>query len=349
MRILLVDTTLYAPASPLFLDAVRESGCEFRFVDEAPFLRPLEQSLIHKVGYRLLLRRPLTSWAFNRTLLDEARRFRPHLVLAVKGTYIMPAVLRAIKQETHAFLVNYATDDPFNRANAIPDLRRSISCYDLYACTKRAIMPDIRRAGCPHVAYVRFAYQPAVHFPERPATDAEAEHVRSDVVLIGGADRDRLPYVEALAGIPDLSLALYGGYWTHYAHLRRFARGFAVGREYRLALGGTKIALCLVRRANRDGHAMRSFEIPACGAFMLAERTDEHLDLFREGEHAAFFGSAEELVEKVRYYLAHAHEREVIASAGHRHVMAGGHTYRDRLNEIIGIARTLDPSLPPAT
>jgi hypothetical protein len=334
-RILLVDSTLYAPASPFFVDAAEDLGYEPLFVDEAPFLRPLETSLIQKAGYRLLAKRPLTYWALNRTVLREADQFRPHRMLAVKGTYIMPAVLRWIKGETGALLVNYATDDPFNPANATPDLLASIPFYDLYACTKRAIMTDVARAGCPRVAYIPFAYKPAVHFPEQPSDEAEAKRFRSDVVLIGGADPDRLPYVEALARIPDLSLALYGGYWTRYASQRRFARGFAIGRDYRLALSGAKIGLCLLRRANRDGHAMRSFEIPACGAFMLAERTEEHLDLFKEDEEAVFFSSPEEMVDKVRYYLSHDEARERIGWAGHVRIMSGGHTYQDRLREII--------------
>jgi spore maturation protein CgeB len=341
MKTLLVDTTLYAPVSPLLADALDELGYEHRFVDEAPFTRPLDRSVIQKIGYRLLRRRPLTSWQFNRTLLNEALRFQPRLMLAVKGAYIRPAILRRIKQQTGAVLVNYATDDPFNRANATPDLTAGIPFYDLYACTKRAIMEDVRRAGCPNVAFVRFAYKPSVHFPESPATAAEAERFRSDVVLVGGADADRLPYVEALAGEPALTLALYGGYWNRYSGLRGYARGFAVGRDYRLALGASKIALCLVRRANRDGHAMRSLEIPACGAFMLAERTEEHLELYREGQDAAFFETKAELVEKVRYYLSHEEERRRIAHNGFLRVTGGRHTYRDRMRDIAELAAGL--------
>jgi spore maturation protein CgeB len=130
-------------------------------------------------------------------------------------------------------------------------------------------------------------------------------------------------------------MRLYGGYWERYGELRRFWHGFVLGRDYRLALGCAKIAPCLVRRANRDGHVMRTFEITACGSFMLAERTEEHLELFEEGKEMACFGSPEELVDKVRYYLSHDKERQRIAEAGHRKATEARHTYQDRLERIL--------------
>lgn len=337
-RMLLVDTTLYAPVSPFFVDAAGELGYEPLFFDEAPYLRPLNTSLLHKVGYRLLHRRPPTRWRYNRDLLAAARRFRPDVVVAVKGAYIMPATLRRIKEETGAALINFATDDPFNRANRTPDLAAGIPLYDVYACTKTTIMDDVRRAGGRTVIHTMVGYNPSAHFPEAAATPDEARRFASDVALIGGADRDRLRDLEPLLAMGDVSLALYGGYWTRDPRFRPYARGFAMGRDYRLALGGARIALCLVRRANRDQHSMRSFEIPACGAFMLAERTDEHLAVFREGQDAAFFSTPEELREKIRYYLAHEDERRRIARAGYMRVTTGGHTYRDRLHEMLRAA-----------
>jgi spore maturation protein CgeB len=343
MRILLVDTSLYHPLSPFFLAGLEELSTqpkyEWEFVDEGKFLRPLERSLVHKAAYRFLGRRPVTYWSLNRTLLAVANRFRPNVVLVVKGAYVSPATLRCIKQETDAFLVNYATDDPFNSSVNTRDLVNGIPLYDLYACTKRAIMDDVRKAGCKHVIYVPFGYKPSVHFPEKPRTPEEKNHFASDVVFVGTFDPERIPYFEALIrSLPDISLHLYGGDWGRHPVLRRYHRGFATGREYRLALGGTKIALHFVRHANRDGHSLRTFEIPACGAFMLAERTEDHLVFFQEDKEVVLFSTPLEMIEKISYYLKYKEERTNIMLEGHKKVVSCAHTYTDRLRHILSVA-----------
>jgi spore maturation protein CgeB len=144
-----------------------------------------------------------------------------------------------------------------------------------------------------------------------------------------------------MRAMPGLKLRLYGQYWERARAIRAYARGFAVARDYRLAVGGAKIAVNLVRRANRDDHVMRTFEIPACGGFMLTERTATHEELFHEDREAAFFGSPDEFVAKVRSYLPREDDRLRIAAAGHRKITLGHHTYGDRLAEIIEAAQTV--------
>lgn len=336
----MVDSSHLFPSNPLFHEALqeigRERGYEHAFLDEGPYMRLLIQSYFHKAAYRILGRRPLTYWAFNRALMAQTLRFKPDLILIVKGAYVSPRALQKIKEKSNAVLINYATDDPFNPKMNTPALVRSIPLYDLYVSTKRAIMQDIQRAGCPNVAYVPFAYKPSVHFPEKPQTDDERHRFASDIVFIGGCDADRAPlfrtFIEAL---PEVRLALYGGRWKWHRGFGAHYRGVVTGRDFRMALGGAKIALNIVRRSNRDGHVMRSFEVPACGAFMLAERTDEHLELFEENKDAAYFSSPEELVEKSSYYLRHDSERERIAANGHKTVTNGKHTYKERLARIL--------------
>lgn len=67
---------------------------------------------------------------------------------------------------------------------------------------------------------------------------------------------------------------------------------------------------------------------------MLHERTEEFLGLFTEGKEMACFGSAEELAERIDYYLAHPEERAAIAAAG-RERCVPAYSYDNRMAEII--------------
>lgn len=197
MRILLVDTTQYYPSSPLFLEALEElcqkNNHEFYFFDQAPYYKPLEKSLIHKAAYRLMRCRPLTYRKFNTDLIEATCQFRPDILLIIKVALVSPKTLQEIKAKIGSHLVNYATDDPFNPRNTTPDLTNGIPYYELYVCTRRAIMDDVKKAGCQNVIFVPFGYKPTVHFPESPKTDEEKAKFASDVVFIGGCDEDRIP------------------------------------------------------------------------------------------------------------------------------------------------------------
>src|SRR5262249_45312832 len=157
-----------------------------------------------------------------------------------------------------------------NARSSSPDVLESVGLFRLYLSARHAMMRDVERMGAAQASYIMFGYKPGDHFREAPATPEERERFDCDVAFIGGCGGDRGPHLEHLVkSFPNLKIHFYGAYFDRYPLLKPYWRGFANGRDYRLALGGAKIALNLVRRANRDDHVMRSFEIPACGAFML--------------------------------------------------------------------------------
>jgi spore maturation protein CgeB len=162
--------------------------------------------------------------------------------------------------------------------------------------------------------------------------------MESDVVFAGGGDADRVPYIAALSRA-GFRIALYGGYWERFPETRNLTRGLTSLAVVREAVAAARVAICLVRRANRDGVCMRTFEVPAMGGCMLAEKTDEHVALFGpEGETVLYFDSVPEMTDKVSWLLEHDAERERLREAAHRLILEGRHTYRDRLETILRLA-----------
>ena len=141
--------------------------------------------------------------------------------------------------------------------------------------------------------------------------------------------------------LPDVRLALWGGFWRRHRRLGRYCRGIARGREYRLAISGAAVVVNLVRRANRDGHVMRTFEVPACGGCVLTERTAEHEDLFTQDVETRFFGTPEELVRQVDRLLPCASSRRRLAERARDWAVSGRHTYADRLSDLVDRVETL--------
>jgi len=90
-----------------------------------------------------------------------------------------------------------------------------------------------------------------------------------------------------------------------------------------------------LRKICPDQHTTRTFEIPACGSLLLADRTQEHQDFFEEGKEAEFFDSPEELADKVRFYCTNEPARMAIAKAGYTRCVRGKYAYVDRLRSAL--------------
>ncbi len=200
---------------------------------------------------------------------------------------------------------------------------------------RRANLADLTHAGVPHVEYLPFGYSPSAHYYEPPVTEAEWQRFDAEVLLAGGADADRIATVTPLIHA-GLRVALYGGYWTHDPATRGAARGWLDVASLRKATAAARVCLGLVRRANRDGHAMRSFEIPAMKGCLLAERTIDHEELFgADGDAVLFFDDEASLIDRARWLVGHPQDRDRLAARAHDLVTTGGHTYRDRLTRML--------------
>lgn len=335
MRLLLVETTQYRPASPLFLDAaenmVRDGALQLCFVDEML----AEETRLPLLGraWRRVTGRSIWRSFFNREILRKAAELRPDVALIVKGAGVLPSVLREIKQRWGTKLINFSTDSPFNLATTSSSILRSLPEYDLHATPRTSTIDKLRRSGAKNVIYLPFGYHPTVHFPV-------ASQYRADLTFIGAADHQRVSFLrEVVSRLPDLTCHLYGLGWQEDERLSKLYRGFAIGPMFRQVVCGSTINLNLVREPNGDGHTMRTFELPACRGFVLASRTAEHRALIPQ-LNEALFSSAAECVELVRLYLSTPIVREQAKERAHKCVIEGRNTYADRLQTLLTEATT---------
>ncbi len=84
------------------------------------------------------------------------------------------------------------------------------------------------------------------------------------------------------------------------------------------------------RRAQIKG---RNFEIPGCGGFLITGDADNLREYYEDGKEVVIVENESDLIEKMRYYLAHEDERRAIANAGYERTIKD-HTYERRFMEI---------------
>ena len=173
--------------------------------------------------------------------------------------------------------------------------------------------------------------QPSILDPPSSISDS----LPADLLFTGGADADRIPYFDALAKA-GFDVHLYGDYWDRYAPTRPLFRGYADPHQMPELVAHARICLGLVRRANRDGHSMRTFEVPAMKGCFLVEETEDHREFFGpDGECVLFFRNIPEMIQKARWLLDHPNDRQRLAETCHQRIVGGKNTYADRLRMIL--------------
>ncbi len=318
-----------------FYKGAESLRCSVTFLDAGEAF--LASPMIAKLNWRVRGHWPTHLVEFSQRVLQACRELRPRWLLS---TGIAPITKGAL-EATGALAIkrlNFLTDDPWNPSHKAPWFMRALPSYDHVFSPRRSNLEDLRKFGCSSVSHLAFAYSPEIHFADPPANTEEKRRFSSDVVFAGGADPDRRPYFAALASA-GFRIALYGGYWERYPETKDCGLGHADPPTLRKAIGGSKVALCLVRRANRDGHSMRTFELAATGACILAEDTEEHREILgQDGEAAVYFRTISEMVERSRWLLDHPDERQRLSAAAQSRIVSGQNTYRDRLAAMLGLA-----------
>lgn len=310
------------------LRALQRLGHSVEGLDAARF-RP-DNRLLASIHNRLKPRFQLAS--FNRAVLERiAASPALDMVWIDKGVWVFPETVREIKQEHHVLAVHFTPDAQF-MFNQSRHFVSAVPHYDHLITTKSFELQLYVDAGAPNVIFTQQSFCPDRYSKPTSVSDSVP------IGFIGHYEKHYDRVVRELAAKTEVGV--WGDSWLRGRFARRIRRhyvrgGSVFGADYVNYLASFQIGLGLLSKYFPEQHTTRSFEIPAAGTFLLAERSDEHLEFFSEGEEAEFFDSTDELLDKAAYYLENEASRRSIAAKGRERCLTGGYDTDTVLNKVI--------------
>ncbi len=88
--------------------------------------------------------------------------------------------------------------------------------------------------------------------------------------------------------------------------------------DYARGYKRAKISISFAKAHGMDVVNARVFEALSCGTLLMNQKSDELAKLFTPGVDYIEWTTPDDLLEKVRYYLAHEEERLLIAHNGQK-------------------------------
>ncbi len=277
-------------------------------------------------------------YKMNSDLVAYVKKISPELVFIYQGLFFTAATLKTIKFNG-AKVFGYCNDDPFSDKAPKYFWRKYLSScreYDLVFSYRLKNIDDYKRVYGIDSEILRSYYIEDRNYK----LEKSAEKYECDVAFIGHYEDDGRDEFLIKVARSGHSFKVYGAEWhrsKYYGEFKKIMGGDVqqLRGDYNIALNSCKIALVFLSKINHDTYTRRCFEIPAAGAFMLSEYTDDLATLFEPDKEAVYFNNADELINKVDYYLAHDDERIAIAQNGYERVRRDGHEIKDRARQII--------------
>ena len=343
MRILYVGPLWGGGTCLQRMQAMQDLGHEILSVDTEPAnVRDEQKRFFYRVKRKLLGPSDLAN--ANEKIILLTTKNDVDVLWLDKALTIAPETLQIVREiNPQLTIVGYSPDDMAGKHNQSRLFLKGLPLYHAFFTTKSYGVKELEALGVPRAIFIGNAYDPQTHRPVQ-VSEKEIKKFGGPVGFIGDYEIERAQSIYYLAQ-HGISVRIWGPNWDRkcrFSHSNMKIEGKPIwGDDYAKAICSFDIDLHFLRKINRDLQTQRSIEIPACGGFMLAERTNEHLELFEEGKEAEFFSSNEELLGKVQYYLNHEDERKNIARNGRERCLRSGYSNHDRIKEMLATVEDL--------
>src|SRR5262245_37717999 len=185
MRLLIIGFTQPGHMGNYLVSAARQLGLDYQIIDANGAMAV--SRIARSIYWHVCGKRPTWLRQFGTRVLAACAETRPDVVLTTGCAPLDQWHIVALRG-LGAKVINYSTDDPWNPVLRAPWFLSALPEYDAVFTTRYANIEDFRSCGVT-VHYLPFAYDPEVH---RPWPKTAPIGAPSDVLFVGGCDRDRL-------------------------------------------------------------------------------------------------------------------------------------------------------------
>lgn len=264
----------------------------------------------------------------NQRLLQEVDTFRPDVMLTVHMGYeLWLETLELIRVRGDVATISWAADDSWKYR----EVSRFIGpAYHAMTTTYDYVVPQYHRDGIDHVLLTQWGVS-----SDWLAEPLPASQCRFQVTFVGAAHGNRRKLVERLRSA-GIEVSCFGHGWPEGAIAMDRIPG--IMRE-------SVISLNFANSKGQNQIKARTFEVPGAGGFLLTEYVPGIERFYFPGKEIEVFHAYDELVEKIRHYLAHKDERDTIARAGFDRSRRE-HTYEQRMQRVLDYALSAKSKSP---
>lgn len=258
-------------------------------------------------------------------VLSQIEQFRPDVVYLQDLTVLNPETLVEIKHLCKLIAGQIASPIPAHKF---------LKYYDLILTSFPHFVKKFRDRGI-NSEYFRIGFEP------RMLDIIGKTEKKYEVSFIGSFSLNHRKGIKVLEHIVDKIPLKIWGYGLQFlsplSPIRRSYMGEAWGREMYQILAQSKIVINRhIDTAENFANNMRLYETTGMGAMLMTDEKDNIGDLFTAGKEIETYKNAADLIEKVKYYLAHDNERKKIALAGQIRTLTD-HNYLNRMKELVTI------------
>lgn len=302
-------------------------GAGYEYVNFLPALQNLGHSVSH---FESFSRAAYDDFAdMNRKLLQRVQADKPDLILFVLlGYEIWLETLELIRSGSEAVLVNWSTDDSWK----YDQFSKFIApAFDLYATTYPDAMVKASKDGHENFYLTQWAAN-----SEMLKSPLPAEQCSYQVSFVGTCYGNRPQWVAKLLAL-GIRVDCFGYGWPNGPVKSEMVPEIIRKSLISLNFGDSGIQWKgLVPGRSRQIKA-RLFEVPGAGGFLMSEPAEGLEKFFRDPLEIVTFNGLDELADRIRFYLQHPLQRDLVALEGHQRT-AVQHTYEARFLPLLQAA-----------